>query len=484
MYTFNDYLELWAGSSGGNPAVADAEQELTYSMLLCKVRELQGYLHSQGLHEGDIVGISAPRSVSLVLLYVAAMGLGLSVVPLPEQAAEIRLQQILSLIPVNVLIQYEGYSQPGSRSYVISRIRPANDGYIKETDNAFIPYQLNNSYAGYTYSPSEANASYYNLTSGSTGGVKAVRTGSREIIINALLVSERLPLNTEDCYCCLFAPDMHPHELFTRPLLFGARCLLLANHELRSFGHHMRERRLTHLLATPHTLSNLLKICQSREDWQSIKFLLGTGENVPYDLRFKFYSRTGKKLISVWGCTETTGIVLVMPEALFLEEGAILGLPVPGYELMIEPECGELLIRGDSVMKGYWNYEEQQPVDKDGYYHTGDTVTCHPGGVLGFTGRTDSFIKAAGRKISLHELEQQVRSLPGIAETAAVYSDTSHTVGIFYSVNTESGNLYPDILLLLNDVLTPTKFRVIQCAGLPKLTSGKVNRKELQAKLE
>ncbi|WP_042201568.1 class I adenylate-forming enzyme family protein [Paenibacillus camerounensis] len=484
MYTFNDYLEQWAGRIGGSPAVADAEQELTYSMLLCKVRELQGYLHSRGLREGDVVGISAPRCVSLVLLYVAALGLGLSVVPLPEQAAEIRLQQILSLIPVNVLIQYEGYSQPGSKSYVMYRIRPAKDGYIKETDRTFIPYQLSDSYAGYTYSPSEANASYYNLTSGSTGGVKAVRTGSREIIMNALLVSERLPLNTEDCYCCLFAPDMHPHELFARPLLFGARCLLVANHELRSFGHHMREHRLTHLLATPHTLSNLLKICQGREDWQGIKFLLGTGENVPYDLRFKFYNRTGKKLISVWGCTETTGIVLVMPEASFLEEGTILGLPVPGYELIIEPGSGELLIRGDSVMKGYWNYEEQQPVDQNGYYHTGDTVTCNADGVLTFTGRTDSFIKAAGRRISLHELEQQIGSLPGIVEIAAVYSDVSHTVGIFYSANSESSRMYPDILQLLNDALTPTKFRVMQCAGLPKLTSGKINKKELEAKLE
>lgn len=63
---------------------------------------------------------------------------------------------------------------------------------------------------------------------------------------------------------------------------------------------------------------------------------------------------------------------------------------------MIEPVSGELLIRGDSVMKGYWNYEEQQPVDQNGYYHTGDTVTCNSDGVLTFTGRTDSFIKAAG----------------------------------------------------------------------------------------
>ncbi|WP_151737570.1 class I adenylate-forming enzyme family protein ['Paenibacillus yunnanensis' Narsing Rao et al. 2020] len=483
MDTFNEYLELWANRRSESLALADAELELTYGQLLFKVRELQGYLYGLGLREGDIAGISSPRSVSLVLLYLAALGLGVSVVPLPEQGEAGQIRKILDLIPMNIVIRYEGYADPDNRQYSIARISRAARDCGEETCGVFIPYQLEGSCSGFVSHVNEAHAVYYNLTSGSTGDVKAVRTGSRELIRNALLVNERLPLENGDCYCCLFATDMHPHELFTRPIIFGACGLVLANHDLRGFGRHMRHRQITHLLATPHTLSNLLKLCPAEEDWQSIRYLLGTGEHVPYNLREGFYNRIGKKLISVWGCTEASGIVLVMPEDMFLEQESILGLPVPGYELQIEPDSGELLIRGECVMKGYWSWAGRQPVDLNGYYHTGDTVMRNSEGVFIFTGRADSFIKAGGRRVSLHALEQELRNIDGIGEVAAVYSDTSHTVGIFYSEGVHRRQLYPEILRFLNQALPFTKFRVLGCSELPKLTSGKVNKKTLMAKL-
>lgn len=483
-YTFNDYLEHWALHRSKLVALADAEGELTFRELLNRVRSLQGYFYEEiGLRTGDTVGISSPRCVSLVLIYLAALGLGLSVVPLPEQLEANHYNKILALIPMDALVSLEGNTGHSRTEYCLKRTGKTEGDTRAAVEYFFVPHELGYRHIRHNYSSMEEQAIYYNLTSGSTGDIKSVRAGSREIILNAWLVDRRLPLKAGDCYCCLFAPDMHPHELFTRPIVFGAACLLLNNHSLRSFGGYMRRYQITHLLATPHTLTNLLLICPEEKDWLSVQYLIGSGESVSYVLREKFYTQVGQKLLIAWGCTETTGIVLVVPEELFLQKGSILGSPVQGYEIRIEKDTQELLIRGECVMKEYWKSTEPPPVDGYGYYHTGDLVEQGPGGLLAFAGRRDAFIKAGGRKVSLYGLEQQIRQIQGIRETAVLYSDISHTLGVFYSGEADAHAAYIDILELMNHMLSQAQFRIIERSELPKLTSGKLDKQRLVAEL-
>lgn len=166
-----------------------------------------------------------------------------------------------------------------------------------------------------------------------------------------------------------------------------------------------------------------------------------------------------------------------------LQKGSILGSPVQGYEIRIEKDTQELLIRGECVMKEYWKSTEPPPVDGYGYYHTGDLVEQGPGGLLAFAGRRDAFIKAGGRKVSLYGLEQQIRQIQGIRETAVLYSDSSHTLGVFYSGEADAHAAYIDILELMNHMLSQAQFRIIERSELPKLTNGKLDKQRLVAEL-
>lgn len=483
-YSFNHYLEHWALHRRGNVALADSEIELTFKELLEKVRGLQGFLKMEiGLCKGDIIGISSPKSVSLALLYLAAIGLGLSVVPLPEDVGKNHMDKILTIIPMDRVITFVGYDKSNLPQYLIKRSGIRMNDLTEAGGDSFIPLQMDLLYTNYKHSITEEDNTYFNLTSGSTGDIKAVRVGSKEIIHNALLVNNYIPVSSMDCYCCLFSPDMHPHELFTRPILFGAKCLLLNNYSLRSFANHMKRHNITHLLATPHTLSYLLSVCPSGDDWNSMKYLIGSGESVSYELRRKFINQIGQKLLIAWGCTETTGIVLVVPENLFLEEGSILGCPIQGYDLRIDEDSSELLIRGECVMTDYWNNTGSSPVDNQGYYHTGDIVEQNQEGLITFVGRRDSFIKAGGRKVSLHELEQQIIRIEGIEEVAVLYSESVHTIGIFYTSKSGLCTAYNEILQLVNRTMQQTKFRIYECSELPKLTSGKINKRALVAEM-
>ncbi len=84
---------------------------------------------------------------------------------------------------------------------------------------------------------------------------------------------------------------------------------------------------------------------------------------------------------------------------------------------------GEVLVRGQNVMKGYFNNEDatQAVMDKDGWFHTGDMGTRNPDGTLFLRGRCKSMIlSASGQNIYPEELEARLNDMPFVAESLVV----------------------------------------------------------------
>jgi 2,3-dihydroxybenzoate-AMP ligase len=92
------------------------------------------------------------------------------------------------------------------------------------------------------------------------------------------------------------------------------------------------------------------------------------------------------------------------------------GRPVP------DGATGELLTRGPYTPRGYYRAPQhnQRAFTADGWYRTGDLVRWHPSGNLVVEGRLKDLVNRGGEKVSIDEVEDLVRAVPGVADAAAL----------------------------------------------------------------
>ncbi|MDY7095007.1 MAG: amino acid adenylation domain-containing protein [Acidobacteriota bacterium] len=163
-------------------------------------------------------------------------------------------------------------------------------------------------------------------------------------------------------------------------------------------------------------------------------------------------------------------------------------------------EEGELLIRGSTVMSGYWGDPERnrqvlvrRPADgglDETYFRTGDRVRVQEDGNLAFVARADLQIKVRGHRVELGEIETALLSLPGIEEAAAFAlpdGESSWTLRAAVVVATGSdGRSDREIVAGLKQKLPLQALpaRILRLPALPRTPTGKVDRKALRRQAE
>jgi long-chain acyl-CoA synthetase len=128
-----------------------------------------------------------------------------------------------------------------------------------------------------------------------------------------------------------------------------------------------------------------------------------------------------------FGMTECGPLVSGMPPKYFKRRSC--GAPVPGMEAMIdnpnEKGEGEILVRGENVMMGYYKNEEatNAVIDKDGWLHTGDMGIMDPDGTIYIKGRCKTMIlTGTGQNIYPEEIEDKLNNLPMVLELLIIES--------------------------------------------------------------
>ena len=136
----------------------------------------------------------------------------------------------------------------------------------------------------------------------------------------------------------------------------------------------------------------------------------------------EFFYAAGVPVLEGWGMTETTGVGTVGT----LEHFKIgtVGRALPGVELRIADEDGEILMRGPNLFREYWrNPEATTETLIDGWLHTGDLGSIDDEGYLKITGRKkDIIITAGGKNLTPANIENDLKQSPYISQ-AVMYGD-------------------------------------------------------------
>lgn len=136
----------------------------------------------------------------------------------------------------------------------------------------------------------------------------------------------------------------------------------------------------------------------------------------------EFFSAMGVLILEGYGMTESTVLVSVNYENHY--RFGTVGLPIPGAEVKTAPD-GEILIRHDGVMKGYYRDEEstREIIDDEGWLHSGDIGYFDDDGFLVITDRKkDLIITAGGKNIAPQNIENVLKTHPLISQVM-VYGD-------------------------------------------------------------
>ena len=173
--------------------------------------------------------------------------------------------------------------------------------------------------------------------------------------------------------------------------------------------------------------------------WKFWAFLSG-GAALPEDTE-QFWSRVAFAVIQGYGLTETTSLISVNHP--FKVGRGSIGKVLPGREVKLDPQTGEILVRGGGVASGYWSSEDPQSPAGDGWLHTGDLGSLDADGNLYFKGRKKNVIVTdAGMNIYPEDLEVALRRQPAVRDCVVIALPAE-------------GNAEPCAVLLLRDSKDP-----------------------------
>lgn len=137
---------------------------------------------------------------------------------------------------------------------------------------------------------------------------------------------------------------------------------------------------------------------------------------------------TGCKVSEGYGMTEASPVVSMNP--LGFQKLGTAGIPVPGTQIKVIDDqgkkqkvggVGELCVRGEQVMEGYWQSPEQTgETIIDGWLHTGDVVSVDEDGYIKIVDRLKDMIVVSGFNVYPNELEKTLTTHPDISQCAAV----------------------------------------------------------------
>ncbi len=325
------------------------------------------------------------------------------------------------------------------------------------------------------------------FTSGSESEPKAVQLTHKNIGSNVEDIIEALELTHEDKVLNSL-PVFHVFGLTTgywMPLLYNCVITYANPLEFKSVVQLIKNENPTLIPSTPSFLAGYLRQSEPG-DFTSVRLMVPGGDKTPEWLRTAYRDKHQIELMEGYGTTETSPVISVnTPMA---NKPGSVGKAVPharirivdvnsGKELMTGQE-GKILVKGDLVMKGYFDDLESTSLRiRDGWYDTGDMGYLDEEGFLWHSGRLKRFTKIGGEMISMVRTERALeKTLPDDVECCVVeIPDTRKGARIIAVVTSELNK--EEIIKLLNQELpaiaVPKIFEIIP--EMPKMGNGKID---------
>jgi fatty-acyl-CoA synthase len=497
-------------------AIVCNDDRFTYAQMVERVSRLAGALRQAGIQPGDRVAFLSTNCHRLLEAYYGVLEAGAVLLPLNIRLTPAELGYILK-------------DSGASALFIEKQFLPVAEAFRKDIPTVKFFCQLDGVPEASWLSPTnydallaaatphladisavdETSLAELFYTSGTSANPKGVMLTHRNIYLHALHVCLGLQIERA-------AVELHTIPLFHANgwgvahflTLLGGRHVMIQRFDPKEIFR-LIEKEGVHSLSLVPIMATALVNCPERPNYNLTtlrRITIGGAASSPTLIR-EVEQKFGCECFSGYGLTETSPTLSVSPMKSGMDwQGerryagqAMTGYAIPGVDLrVVDPNdddvphdgqsIGEIIVRGDGVMEGYWRQPEASAEAlRGGWFHTGDMATLNEDGYALIVDRKKDIIVSGGENISSLELEKAILAHPAVLE-----------VGVIPVPDAKWGEV-PKALVVLKPNAAATEAELIEFCrarlahykcprsfefvdSLPKTGTGKILKKDIRKK--
>jgi long-chain acyl-CoA synthetase len=471
--------------------------QLPYAVVEEATVRVAGMLAAKGVGPGDRVGIMLPNLPYFPFAFFAVLRLGAEVVPMNPLLKDREVAYHLGDSGATLLLawhQFGGAAQPGAEAagaecllvergpfeQMMGAAEPFRD--VRDRDDSDIAVILYTS--GTTGTPKGAQLTHGNLRAATEISVNLVHPGPDTITFGSL-------------------PLFHVFGLcsgLNTAFSVGGCLTLLPRFDAGKALEIIQRDQVNTFLGVPTMYAAMLNHPEHASfDTSSLDLCVSGGAAMPVEILRGFEAAFGCKVLEGYGLSETSAIATFNRPDQERKPGSI-GRPVERTELKLvdeddgevpQGEVGEILVRGATVMSGYWYKPEatEDAFDAEGFLHTGDLARVDDDGYYFIVDRKKEMIIRGGFNVYPRDIEEVIYEHPAVLEAAVIgVPDPSLGEEIVAAIA-----LRPDAHVAPEELREFTKARVAAYKyprrvwfvdELPKGPTGKILKREIQVPAE
>ncbi|MGD6844742.1 class I adenylate-forming enzyme family protein [Bacillus infantis] len=481
-------------------AVIFGEERLSYKELNSRVNKLADALRTRGCAKGDRILLLMPNVPEFVVTYFAAMRIGALIVPVNSRLTASELGYILDHSGAKALFAHEMLLAQMGTLIERAGLECVKTGAAAAGWSSFEELVAGGRDLDVGIPLTEDDEAAILYTSGTTGSPKGVLFTHRNILSSAIMMAVEMAMKPESRMLHLM-PLSHSaplHLFLVAGTYVGAGHIMSPVFTPEVLLKLVSSEKATHFFGAP--VAYLFSAKQpdiEQYDLSSMEYWVYGGAPLgEKEVRLVKKRLKTDSLYCVYGLTEAgpSGTLLLAGEH-GQKAGSIGKRAALGTEIMIadeegnpvEPgEIGEILLKGESVMKGYYlDPEKTAETIKDRWLYSGDMARFDEDGYIWVVDRKKDMIISGGVNIFAKEIEELLASHPAIAESAVVgvpHPEWGETVKAYVVLKQQGSLEEDDLKAFLSGKIADYKIPKIyeEIEALPRNATGKILKQSLR----
>lgn len=438
MLVLGDILRRHAAVRGAKTAYVIGATRFTYAAFHTRSNQLARALARAGVRRGDRVAVMAANRPEYPIIYFGVIKLGAIVVPVNARFTAAEIAAVVGHA------EAETFLVAGEFAPLVARLRadgrlPAVRQFITLDPSPALPEADDFGVLAGAECEDDVDAGVDEhdphvmlYTSGTTGSPKGTLVSHRSYWLQGTTSHLQQGFGEDDIALSMF-PMFHMGG-WALPLGFwhsGATAVILPKPAARAILETIERERVTYFYAVPTVYAALLAEPDfDRFDLRSLRLLGGgTAPMTAAQVRGIMHRFRCDRMAILYGSTEAGPVSILRPPDVVRRPESV-GRPYLDVDVRLVDEdgrtvpagsVGEIAVRSDFTMQGYWrNPEETTRTKREGWVHTGDLGVFDADGFLSIVGRSKEVIRSGGENIFPVEIERILLAHGDIREAAVV----------------------------------------------------------------